>query len=301
MAAEGFLSHLEALRKAVLEILAIFIVLLIPAWYFAPDFLHYLQNIAGKVTESNGGRFDLRYFTLMEPFIVELKSGMLLAFAAGLPLYFWRFWVFMAPALYKRERKFLLAGAIAAWGLFVAGAALGLFGVMPLLVKFSISFAREGLTPLIGLNNFVGLLMMVVLAFGAMFELPIVLLALLKAGIIELATLKKQRPLVLVIILVLAAFLTPPDVISQLMLGIPTYLLFEATLIIGRFLTLPQKDNNTDNNESSSLNSEDFTPAAEEEGGEYAMENEDSYSNNNCYHRRKKRRTAPVVRKKARK
>lgn len=290
MSSEGFLSHLEALRKMVLEILAIFVLLLIPAWYFAPDFLGYLQAAASSAAKNSGGSFELRYFTLMEPFIVELKSGMLLAFAAGLPLYFWRFWVFLAPALYLKERRFLLIGAVAAWFLFCSGAALGVFGVMPLLVKFSLSFARDGLTPLIGLNNFVGLLMTVVLAFGAMFELPIVLLAFLKAGLIELKTLQKQRPLVVVIILILAAFLTPPDVISQLMLGIPTYLLFELTLIAGRFMTLPERE-------------EDAAADAVEYNVNSAGDDDGIYEETvqHCYHRRKKRRNAPVPKRKPRK
>lgn len=296
MATEGFLAHLEALRKVVLEILAVFVLLLIPAWYFAPDFLRYLQIAASNAANASGIKFELRYFALMEPFIVELKSGMLLAFAAGLPIYFWRFWHFLAPALYAKERKFLLSGAIAAWLLFIAGAALGLFGVMPLLVKFSISFAREGLTPLIGLNNFIGLLMTVVLAFGAMFELPIVLLALLKAGLIELATLRKKRPLVLVIILFLAAFLTPPDIISQLMLGIPTYLLFELTLIVGSFLTLPQKEAQ-DSNDASEQSEE----LQEDNYDSYEAEDANNLQTGNYYHRRKRRRSAPVMRKKSRK
>ena len=296
MSSEGFLSHLEALRKMVLEILAIFVLLLIPAWYFAPDLLGYLQAAASSAAKNSGGNFELRYFTLMEPFIVELKSGMLLAFAAGLPLYFWRFWVFLAPALYLKERRFLLAGAISAWVLFCAGAALGIFGVMPLLVKFSLSFAREGLAPLIGLNNFVGLMMTVVLAFGAMFELPVVLLALIKAGLLEVKTLQKQRPLVVVIILVLAAFLTPPDVISQLMLGVPTYLLFELTLIAGRFITAPGKD------ESGQDRTEEYV-----DDSESVSDNDtDTLSDHHemperCYHRRKKRRSAPVPRRKNRK
>ena len=289
MSSEGFLSHLEALRKMVLEILAIFVLLLIPAWYFAPDFLGYLQAAASSAAKNSGGSFELRYFTLMEPFIVELKSGMLLAFAAGLPLYFWRFWVFLAPALYLKERRFLLIGAVAAWFLFCSGAALGVFGVMPLLVKFSLSFARDGLTPLIGLNNFVGLLMTVVLAFGAMFELPIVLLALLKAGLIELKTLQKQRPLVVVIILILAAFLTPPDVISQLMLGIPTYLLFELTLIAGRFMTLPERE------EDAAADAVEYNVNSAGDDGIY----EETVQH--CYHRRKKRRNAPVPKRKPRK
>ena len=294
MSSEGFLSHLEALRKMVLEILAIFVILLIPAWYFVPDFLYYLQAAAGNAAKNAGAQFDLRYFTLMEPFIVELKSGMLLAFAAGLPLYFWRFWKFLAPALYLNERRFLLGGAIAAWLLFIAGALLGLLGVMPLLVKFSLSFAREGLTPLIGLNNFIGLLMTVVLAFGAMFELPIVLLALLKAGLLELDTLKKQRPLVVVVILILAAFLTPPDIISQLMLAVPTYLLFEITLIVGKFIKLQEKA------EVPAEDTAEVSEAAAVEDPAEEVEYADTTPERR-YHRRKKRRTTPVVRTKTRK
>ena len=281
----------------ILEMLAIFVVLLIPAWYFVPDFLHYLQMAAGRAAENAGTQFELRYFTLMEPFIVELKSGMLLAFAAGLPLYFWRLWHFLAPALYLHEKRFLLSGAVAAWGLFIAGTALGLFGVMPLLVKFSLSFAREGLTPLIGFNNFVELLITVLLAFGAMFELPIVLLALLKAGIIELETLRKQRPLVLVVILILAAFLTPPDVISQLMLGIPAYLLFELTLLVGKFITIPVKQSVETVCETvadKDISNCDCTENCDDDS-EHAVEQ------SRCYHRRKKRRSEPVVKRKQRK
>lgn len=236
MTSEGFLAHLEALRRMILEILAIFIVLLIPGWFLAPDLLEFLQNAAAGIAEKHGSSFDLRYFTLMEPFIVELKAGMVIALAAGLPLYFWRFWKFLAPALYRHEKSILSVSALAAWILFVAGFMLGIFGVMPLLVDFSLSFSREGLTPLIGLNSFAGLMMSVALAFGVMFELPLILLALAAADIVELETLKKQRPLVLIVILVLAAFLTPPDVISQLMLGGPVYLLFELTLLAGSCL-----------------------------------------------------------------
>jgi sec-independent protein translocase protein TatC len=235
MGPNSFLTHIEAFRKMVLEILTIFAVLLIPGWIFAGEVLNWIQHAAVKVAKSNGADFSLSYFSLMEPFVIELKTGVALAFAAGLPLYFWRFWKFLSPALYLREKKVILFGALAAWGLFAAGFALGLFGVMPFLVRFSVSFARDGLVPVIGLSNFIGMTMTVSLAFGAMFELPLLLLILCATGLIGLDTLKKQRPLVIVIILVLAAVLTPPDVVSQLMLAVPSYLLFELTLITGRF------------------------------------------------------------------
>jgi len=292
--AESFLEHLEALRRMLLEVLAIFVILLIPGWYLAGDVLAFLQATAESVARKHGaGNFELQYFALMEPFIVELKTGMLLAFAGGLPLYFWRFWKFLSPALYKRERQVLLIGAIAAWGLFAAGAALGMFGVIPLLIKFSLSFAREGLTPVFGLNNFTGLFMTVIIAFGAMFELPLVLLALAMAGIISLDTLKKQRPLVLVIILILAAVLTPPDVISQLMLGIPAYILFELTLWCGRFLV--KKPAETAVNEP--LETGGSSDAATDEN----IDIQDNTSDErlmHCYRRQQKRRTGALPRRK---
>lgn len=297
MSSEGFLSHIEALRRMVLEILAIFVVLLIPGWYFAPDVLAILQSAAERIAREsgNGGSFSLSYFTLMEPFLVELKAGMLLALFAGLPFYLWRFWRFLAPALYLHEKRFLMIGAVAAYILFAGGFALGIFGVMPLLVKFSVSFARDGLAPVIGLSNFVGLMMTVALAFGAMFELPVVLLALVMANMISLESLRKQRALVLVIILVVAAFLTPPDVISQLMLGVPVYILFELTLLAGRWII---KNKAAENSEK--VDDTDFSTETDSgvEDAEAADEAEAWENSNNCYRRRRRRRSGSLPRRK---
>ena len=295
----GFLSHLEALRKMILEILAIFVVLLIPGWYLAPELLEFLQHsAAGMVPQDAGNGFELSYFSLMEPFIVELKSGMIIAFAVGLPLYFWRLWKFLAPALYERERRFIMWGAVAAWLLFIAGFSLGVFGVMPLLVKFSASFARGGLTPVIGLDNFIGLLMTVALAFGAMFELPIILLALILAKVVELDSLRRQRPLVLVVILILAAFLTPPDIISQLMLGIPTYMLFELTLLVGACMM--KKDHAGENK---SVPDMEYCNDNADEDTEFNGKSEDEPSDSvgedmPTYYRRRRRHSGSLPRRK---
>ncbi|MBE6367253.1 MAG: twin-arginine translocase subunit TatC [Lentisphaerae bacterium] len=290
MLSEGFLSHIEALRKMILEVLGIFILLLIPGWCFADEVLHLLQSAAVDIARKNGAEsFDLRYFTLMEPFLVELKAGMLIALFAGLPLYFWRIWRFLAPALYRHEKRILLWGSVAAWLLFAAGAALGIFGVMPMLVKFSLGFARDGLSPLIGFSNFVGLMMTIALAFGVMFELPLLLLALAVAGIISLDSLRKQRPLVVVIILILAAILTPPDVISQLMLGLPTYLLFELTLLVGKILI---KERN-DPPQATDLPPGGDTEAAFTDSGETDESEAFNNSSIHAYYRRRIRRRPP--------
>ena len=282
MGANSFLAHIEAFRKMVLEILTIFVLLLIPGWIFADDVLNWMQRVALQVAKNSGaGAFTLSYFSLMEPFVIELKTGMILAFAIGLPLYFWRLWHFLAPALYLREKRVILGGALAAWGLFAAGFALGLFGVMPFLVRFSLSFASEGLMPVIGLSNFIGMAMTVSLAFGALFELPLLMLILCAAGLVKIETLRKQRPVVVILILILAAVLTPPDIVSQLMLAVPTYLLFEITLLVGYFW-LGKKESAVDSTveeETESVVDVDPEPEATDHDA-------DSYAESMKYYRR---------------
>lgn len=276
--------------------LAIFVVLLIPGWFFAGDLLHFMQEYALHVFENSQQKLDLSYFALMEPFMVELKAGMLIAFAAGLPLYFWRFWKFLAPALYRKEKCWILGCSIAAWGLFFCGFALGIFGVMPLLVRFSLDFARDGLIPVIGLSNFIGLAMSVALAFGAMFELPLVLFALMAVRVLDVETVSKQRPVAAVIILFLAALLTPPDVVSQLMLGLPTYLLFELTLLAAKLFIKPLPEDRGEIIPATELQ----TDAEEYKNctADYPYETDNTLYN--CYHRRKRRTNGALPRRKNR-
>lgn len=301
MKSESILAHIEAFRRMIIEILVIFVILLIPCWLLAPKILQWMQQAALRVAAQGGADFDLSYFALMEPFLIELKCAAVLALAAGLPLYFWRIWVFVAPALYRREKRVILFGSLAVWGLFSAGFALGLFGVMPMLVKFSLSFAREGLTPVIGLGNFISMTVSVALAFGVMFEFPLLLLVLAAAGIIKLETLRKQRPVVVIVILFLAALLTPPDVVSQLMLGVPTYLLFELMLLCGKLLLRENKSACIDSGESNEV---DTAAAGGENAGAAEKTDMDSenvnYGYSAVYHRQRRRRQAPRRNKRGR-
>lgn len=233
MSKENFFTHLEAFRKMLLEVLAIFMVLLIAAFFFTPGLLAFLQRQAAGTAEE---AFPLHYFALMEPLAVELKAALLLALGFGMPLYFWRFWRFLAPALYPGERRWIAGGALAALALFWSGALLALFGVMPIMIRFAMGFARDGLTPLIGMENFVMLQLTVCIAFGVMFELPLVILLLAALGVVPMETLRRQRGMVLVVLLFVSALLTPPDVVSQILLALPCYLLFELTLLAAHFL-----------------------------------------------------------------
>lgn len=223
----GFAEHLDALRSALGRILlAVAVVFPFGCWY-ADRVLKALIRYA--LPESMGG---LHYFTPMEAFTVELKLGLFLALAATFPWNFWQLWRFVAPGLYAHERravwKWLGAGTV----LFLAGAGFAILGIFPMVMKFSASFGGDGLQPMLGIGGFVSLAGYMALAFGVMFQFPLLILILTRAGLVSVETLRRGRPIVLIAILVLAAVLTPPDLLSQILLAAPTYLLFEIALWI---------------------------------------------------------------------
>ncbi len=163
---------------------------------------------------------------------MQLKLGLILAVIAAMPVILYQLAGFVAPGLYEHERRACRRVIWAALGLFLAGASLGLFLVTPLMMRFSAQFASEALSPVIGIGGFVNLVGLLTLSFGIMFQLPVVMVFLVRFGVVELATLRRSRPFAVTIIFILAAILTPPDIVSQLLLGVPTWLLFEIALLI---------------------------------------------------------------------
>lgn len=149
-------------------------------------------------------------------------------------LYGKKIWDFILPALYEHEKKFIKTVAFASAFLFTLGAAFCIFVIMPIVVRFGLSFATSNITPIFGISNIINLTLVMAAAFGIMFQMPLVTIALVRSGIVSYESLCDKRPYVIVIILILAAIFTPPDVVSQLMLGTPTYLLFEVGLLLSR-------------------------------------------------------------------
>jgi len=227
---DSFLGHLEVLRFVLLKCIGIFALLFLPGWYFAPFMREWLLDFAAPEG------FKLHYFTLMEPFFVQMKIAAFSALTAGLPAYLWIIWRFVAPGLHPHERVSVRIPLLLALLLAAAGVATGIFFITPAVVQFSLSFASQGMEPVIGIDGFLSFILLVSLAGALLFQFPLLLSALLAAGIVKLETLQKQRGTVLVILLVISAVVTPPDVISQLLLAIPAYLLFEASLLYGRII-----------------------------------------------------------------
>ena len=225
----SLITHLEALRRVMLRSLGALAIGIVPLFLVSPYVLDWFCKQIAMQSE-----ITLHYFSPMEVFLLQLKISALLDCVLFSPYIAWNVWQFVVPALYDNEKKFIRSMVALTSFLFVAGVAFCLIVCFPLVVRFGMSFAGETLQPIFGVSNLVSLALWLSLAFGCMCKFPLVTYALIRGGIVDYKTVCNKRPYVVVAILVFAALLTPPDIISQLMLGLPTYLLFEMGLLAAR-------------------------------------------------------------------
>ena len=234
---EPLVVHLEALRKTLIACIVATGVLLPFSYWASPYVIDFL--IKQCIPENVG---SLHYFAPMEVFWTQLNLSLILAMFLAYPWNMWQIWKFLLPALYKEEIKALKFWLISSSVLFICGVAFCVYFIMPIIMGFSGSFSTDGIKPIIGLQNFLGLAGWLMLAFGLMFQAPIIVLLAVRFGLTTSEALREKRPYVIVAILFLAALLTPPDVVSQLLLGIPTWLLFEVGLVIASKIEQPKKE-----------------------------------------------------------
>jgi sec-independent protein translocase protein TatC len=232
MAEQSFLDHLEELRRTLFKCLAAVSVLYLPAFFASP---HVMQGIISWAAPPQMDGFN--YFAPLEVFILRLKLALVLALATSFPYCLWQVWRFLLPALYDNERKVLKWWVLASSLLFIFGTVFCFAFILPLVMNFSLSFASDVIKPVIGLGHFLTLSGWLMLAFGVMFQFPLAVMLGVRFGFVKKSFLQDKRPYVLVLILIISAFLTPPDVISQLMLAAPTYLLFEFGLLFSKNIT----------------------------------------------------------------
>ena len=230
------LDHLIELRtrllRAVLALVAAFAICL----PFADRIFGFLVRPLTAAFPDGQGR--LIYTKLYEAFFVEIKVALFAAFFIAFPIIANQLWAFVAPGLYAKEKRAFLPFLFATPILFTAGAALAYYVVMPLAFRWFLGFEGEAgglkLEALPGTGDYLSLVMQFILAFGASFLLPVLLLLLNRAGLVSRDQLARGRRYVIVGIFAVAAIITPPDVISQLMLAAPLILLFEGSLLIMR-------------------------------------------------------------------
>lgn len=222
----GVLEHLEALRRMFFKIFAVFALWCIPGWIYSGKMVDALLKFAAPEG------FKLHYFTLMEPFFVRLEVMMVAAAMVSFPFTVMFVWEFVRPALRQDEVKKVAIPVILIVLLAFFGGAVALFGMIPAVMEFSVSLAGNEFTPVIGIGGFVSLVLGLVIAGMLIFQFPLIVYALLTLGVVPLETMRRGRKWIIVIILIAAGILTPPDVASQVMMALPCYLLFEAALWI---------------------------------------------------------------------
>ena len=229
---ESFLSHLFELRdrvvKSALAIISVFVCLV----YWAPDIFHLFAQPLLQALPA-GGKMIVTDVT--GSFFVPMKVTMLVAFLIALPVVMYQLWAFIAPGLYMHERKLILPLVVSSYTLFIIGMAFAYFLVFPTVFKFMASYnAPLGAEMSTDIDNYLSFAMTTFLAFGITFEVPVVVVVLVRMGMVSLEKLKEIRPYVIVGAFVISAIVTPPDVLSQLLLAVPMTLLYELGLLIAR-------------------------------------------------------------------
>ncbi len=221
----SFVEHWDELRTRLLRYLAVLGIAVFLAWPFGEAFLEMIVAPVGHVV-----------FTFpAEAFMARLSVTLALGFFLSLPVLFYEIWKFIGAALTSGERRHIFALAPFSLALFVAGILFGFFVIVPVSMRFFLSFSSESLMPMITVNQYISFVGTMVFAAGIIFELPLALMFLIKLGIATPSFLAHYRKHVIIAVFILSAILTPPDVFSQLLLAVPFLALYELGIILARF------------------------------------------------------------------
>jgi sec-independent protein translocase protein TatC len=234
---ESFLSHLIELRdrltRALIAVLLVFLCLF--------PFASELFDLAARPLMSVLPEGSKMIATgVVAPFIIPVKVALVVALAIALPYVLYQAWAFVAPGLYRHEKRFAMPMLTASVVLFFAGVAFCYFFVFGVVFKFVYSIAPKSINVAPDIDNYFSFVLGMFVAFGVTFEVPIAVILLVKMGFVTVAKLREMRPYVIVGAFVVAAVVTPPDVLSQIMLAIPLWILYEAGIIAAALMIRPK-------------------------------------------------------------
>ena len=229
---ESFISHLIELRSRLLRVVLGFVLVFVVLFPFANK-IYTLLAAPMLAKLPVGGQMIATAVTT--PFFVPMKVAMMAAFVISLPHTLYQIWAFVAPGLYDHEKKLMVPVIIASCLLFLIGMSFAYFVVFPVVFSFIVGSAPAGVAVMTDIAEYLDFVMTLFLAFGLAFEVPIAVVLAVRFGWVNIAQLKEARGYVIVGAFVLGAIFTPPDIISQFMLAIPLWLLYESGVLVAQF------------------------------------------------------------------
>jgi len=227
-----FLDHLEELRRRLIKAGVSCAVGSVVSWFFIDGVIDVLAKLVGQVY----------FMSPTEAFMIRLKLSIIMGIMLSVPVISYQLWKFVAPGLYSQERKLVIPVVAASTLFFAIGASFCYFIVLPAALEFLMGYGTENMTPLISVGSLLSFCAYLILAFGIVFELPVVSFFLGRIGIVSHTTLRKGRRYAVILSLVLGATLTPPDLFSQVMLAGPLLILYELSIWLVRWTGKQRRD-----------------------------------------------------------
>ena len=230
----SLMQHLEELRKRIVRAFGAWFVAFMVCYTYAEDM--YLL-ISQPLRDALPAGTKLVFLTATEPFFAYLKIGAFAGLLVALPVIFWQLWGFIAPGLYAHEKRYVIPFVVLSSGCFIAGTAFGFIVAFPLMFGFLVQAGTAGgeVVPMLSMGSYLSLAGQMLLAFGITFELPIVIFFLARMGVVDYQLLARNRKYALLICFILGAIFSPPDVVSQTVLAVPMYILFEVGIWLAYF------------------------------------------------------------------
>ncbi len=230
----NFINHLDELRKRIIVCLISIVIFSIIA-YFISDFI--IEFLTQPIRHENQ---NVYFFSPYEAFLIKLKASLFGGIILSIPVLFTQIWLFISPGLYKREKKIFIPCVVAGIFLFAAGIYFCYNFVLPFALRFFLSFQSETMKPLISIKEYISFTAGLLLSFGVIFNLPLASAALTKLGVVNHIFLIRRRKIMIVIVFIVAALITPPDVFTQVVMALPLIILYEICIVISWFLRQKQ-------------------------------------------------------------
>ena len=235
----AFMAHIIELRSRLIRCLAVVLVFFIGLFAFSNDlYLYISEPLRAHLPETS----TMIATDVASPFLTPFKLTLVLSFFAAMPFILYQVWAFAAPGLYKKEKIIMLPLFFSSVFLFYAGMAFAYYAVFPLVFLFFTSVGPEGVAVMTDIRSYLDFVLKLFFAFGLSFEIPIAVVILSWVGAVNPDELGKKRPYVFILCFILGMLLTPPDIISQILLAVPMWLLFEVGILFGRLVSSKKKE-----------------------------------------------------------